>query len=34
MQKQNDFAGDHERIKEGIITLASQNPSEKPVVEK
>jgi hypothetical protein len=34
MQKQNDFAGDHERIKDCIITLATQDNAEKPAVEK
>jgi hypothetical protein len=34
MEKQNDFAADHERIKDCIITLSTQDSSEKPSIEK
>jgi hypothetical protein len=32
MQKQHDFAGDHERIKDCIIALSHQDNTDKPAI--
>lgn len=34
MERQNDFVADHERIKDCIITLSTQDNAEKSAIEK